>query len=229
GEAKRQDRSEPTEKAERTQHGHEATENLQCNVAGEHVREQRNGVGDRPGKKRQHFDERHQRQNVDRDSTWHEQLEEAQSVFPKAINYDREKDEQSKGYRNDDVAGDRKSIGNNAHHVQYQDEHEERKYQREEFHALGAGGTSQRVGDEFVGDLRDRLETSRNHGAAAGGTKHQQQDQEEPDQHEQCRIGKGDFHPANMSDRKKLFDLKLVDRIHEHPSPYRQSRKRWFL
>jgi hypothetical protein len=50
-------------------------------------------MGDRPGKKRQYFDERYQRQNVDRDSTWHEQLEEAQSVFPKAINYDREKDE----------------------------------------------------------------------------------------------------------------------------------------
>src|SRR3954470_18728660 len=77
GEAKRQDRSEPTEEAERTQHGHEATEYLQGNVAGEHVREQPNAMGDRPGEKRQYFNERHQRQNVDRDSTWHEQLEEA--------------------------------------------------------------------------------------------------------------------------------------------------------
>src|SRR4029078_499096 len=32
-----------------------------------------------------------------------------------------------------------------------------------------------------------------------------------------------------MSDRKKLFDLKLVDRIHDQPSPCAQSGKRGFL
>ena len=92
-ETERQDRAKPTEEAERTQHGHEAAEHFQRNVAGKHVREQPNAMGNRPGKKRQHFDERHQGENVNRDSAWHEQLEEAQAVFPEAIYYDREKDE----------------------------------------------------------------------------------------------------------------------------------------
>src|SRR4029077_21111543 len=40
--------SEPAEETERPQHGHEATEHLEGDVAREHVREQPHAVGDRP-------------------------------------------------------------------------------------------------------------------------------------------------------------------------------------
>ena len=55
-----------------------------------------------------------------------------------------------------------------------QDEHEQREHEREELHPLVAGGALQRVGDEFVGQLRDRLQPARHQRAAERGAEHQQ-------------------------------------------------------
>src|SRR5215510_3447092 len=87
GEPERQNRAEPTEQAERTQHGDEAAEHLQSDVTGEHVGEQTNAVRNRSRQERQHFDESDQGQDVDWNPARHEQLEEVQPVLPEAIDY----------------------------------------------------------------------------------------------------------------------------------------------
>src|SRR2546430_3681830 len=160
-EAERYDRAEPAEKAERAQHGHETTEYLECDVTGQHVGEQPHAVGDGARQKRQHLDERHQGQDVDRNAARHPQLEEMQTVLPKSVDHDREKNEKSERNRDDDVTGDGEGIGNNADHVQYENEHEEREHQREELHAFRPGRVSQCGRDELVGHFRDRLQPPR--------------------------------------------------------------------
>src|ERR1700694_1065856 len=90
GEAERQNCAEPTEETKRAQHRHEAAEYLEGDVTGKHVGEQPYAVGDRSRQERQHLDERHQGQDVDRNSARHEQLEEAQPVLPEAVDHHRE-------------------------------------------------------------------------------------------------------------------------------------------
>ncbi len=125
GEAEGENRAEPAHDTEGAEHRHEAPEHLQSDVAGEHVGEQSDAVGHRPRHKRQNLDEGHERQDVDRDSAGHEQLQEPQSVLPEAVNDDRDEYQKRKGDSDDDVAGDREGVGNDTHHVQHQDEHEE--------------------------------------------------------------------------------------------------------
>ena len=79
-------------------------------------------------------------------------------------------------------------------HVRHQDEHEQREHEREELHPLGAGGAAQRVGDELVGHLGDRLQPAR---APARATRCAPTSaaaiRPTRDQHEQRRIGEGDL------------------------------------
>ena len=82
-------------------------------------------------------------------------------VFPKPVDDHGQKYEQRERNRNDDVTCDRERVRNNPDHIQYQDEHENREHEREEFHALRAGGAAQRFCHEFVGRFRDGLQPSR--------------------------------------------------------------------
>src|SRR6266511_1263274 len=167
-EAERNDRAEPAEKAERAQH----------------VGEQPHAVRDGARQKRQHLDERHQGQDVDRNAARHPQLEEMQTVLPESVNHDREKNEKRERNRDDDVTGDGEGIGNNADHVQYENEHEEREHQREELHAFRAGRASQGGRDELVGHFRDRLQSPRHQRPRTGGAQQDRKDQGKRDQHE---------------------------------------------
>src|SRR6266513_2292446 len=132
----RSERDREAERHERPQHGHETTEYLEGDVTGQHVGEQPHAVRDGARQKRQHLDERHQGQDVDRNAARHPQLEEMQTVLPESVNHDREKNEKSERNRDDDVTGDREGIGNDPDHVQHENEHEQREHQREEFHAF---------------------------------------------------------------------------------------------
>src|SRR5215470_9616017 len=104
GEAEREDGAEPSEKAECSQHDDEPAEHLERDVAGEHVGEQPHAVGNGTRQERQNLDEYHQRQDVDRDSARHEQLEKAQPVSPEAVDHNRQEHEQREGDGDDDVA-----------------------------------------------------------------------------------------------------------------------------
>ena len=184
-------------------------------MTGEHVGKQPHAVGDGLRQERQHLDEGHQGHDVDRNSARHEQLQEVNAVLPEAVDHNREKDEERKRDGNDDVTGDGEGIGNYANHIEYQDEHEKGEYQREELHAFRTSDTSQGCGDKLVGNFRDRLQPSRHQGARARGSEHQKKDNDKPNQHEKGRVRECDLDPADASDRKQVFDLELVDRIHQ--------------
>ncbi len=106
---------------------------------------------DRPRKKRQDFDGDDKRQDVDRDAFWDEQVEEVQPVSPKPVNEHGQEDRDCECGRDDDVTGDCEGIRNQAEHVQSEHEHENRKYEGKEFHALSASGRSHGGGHKFVG------------------------------------------------------------------------------
>jgi hypothetical protein len=90
-----------------------------------------------------------------------------------------------------------------------QEEHEEREDQREELHAFLAGRAANRGGDELVGDFCNRLQPSRNHGAAGGRADHQRGNAGDRKQHEQRGIGESDFLPADLTKGGELLDFKL--------------------
>src|SRR5262249_31632821 len=83
----------------------------------------------------------------------------------------------------------------------------------------GAGGVALCSRDELVGHFSARLQPSGDWGARAGSAEHQREDQGERDQHEQRRIREGNLDPADVDDRKEVFDLKLMDGIHDGSSP----------
>jgi hypothetical protein len=95
----------PAERAERdAEHGDEAREHLQRDVAGQHVGEQTHAVRDRPQEERQDFDEHHQRQDVDRNARRNENLEELQAVLVEAVDQHGEEHQQRQRRGDDDVA-----------------------------------------------------------------------------------------------------------------------------
>ena len=69
------------------------------------------------------------------------------------------------------------------------------------------------VGDELVGELRERLQPARHQAARGGRADQQRADDADRDHHEQRRIGEGDLVPADVGDREDLVDLELMDRI----------------
>src|SRR6187402_681187 len=162
-ERQRQHAADPAKGAEReAEHGDEAREHLQRDVAGQHVGEQTDAVRDRPQEERQDFDEHDQRQDVDRHAGGHENLEELEAVLVDPVDQDGEEDQEGQRRGDDDVARNRERVGNDADQVRDADEHEQREDQRKELHAFRAGGGADRRGDELVGDLGDRLQSSRN-------------------------------------------------------------------
>ena len=84
-------------------------------------------------------------------------LKKLQAVLVEAVDDDGEEHQQRQRGGDDDVARHGEGVGNEPDHVRHQDEHEQREHEREELHPLLAGGALDRVGDEFVGQLGDRL------------------------------------------------------------------------
>ena len=80
--------------------------------------------------------------------------------FVEAIDQDREEHEQRERGRDDDVACDREGVWNDADQVRDQNEHEQRVHQREELHAILAGGGADHGSHEHVAQFGDRLETA---------------------------------------------------------------------
>src|SRR3954451_17668060 len=123
--AERQHAAGPADEPEtRAQQRNEAGENLQCDVAREHVGEQTNAMRDRPQEEREHLDEHNQRQDEHRNAARHEQLEEPQAVLLESVDHHGEEHEQRERHRDDDVAGHGEGIGDQTDDIRHQDEHE---------------------------------------------------------------------------------------------------------
>ena len=121
----------------------------------------------------------------------------------------------------DDVARHREAAGDDPEQVEDEDEHEQREHEREEPHALLAGGTSHRRGDELVGHLGERLHPSGHERAAAGRGERQKRDDAERAEHEQRRVREHDLGAADMAEAEDRLQLELVDRIgHRRFGPF---------
>ena len=70
-----------------------------------------------------------------------------------------------------------------------------------------------RVGDEFVGQLGDRLQPARHQRAGRAAADQQRPDADHGDHHEQRGIGEGDLVPADVAERRELLDFELMNRI----------------
>src|SRR5512144_1822633 len=134
----RQHAAGPTDRAKASAHeDDEAGEDLQRDMAGEHVGEQTHAVRDRARHERQDFDRHDERQNVDRHALRYEQVEEVQSVAPQTVNEHGEEHRYDERGGDDDVAGDGEGVRDQSQHVQRQHEHEDREDEGKELHAFG--------------------------------------------------------------------------------------------
>ena len=125
-----------------------------------------------------------------------------------------EEHEQRQRRGDDDVARDGEGAGDEPDHVDGQDEHEQREHEREEFHPLGAGGAFQRVGDEFVGEFRDRLHAAGHQARAHRGAEHQQRDASPTAiSMNSAELVKAISWPPIWPSGDDLLDLELLDRI----------------
>ena len=89
---------------------------------------------------------------------------------------------------------------------------------REELHPLLAGGAVYRVGDEFVGQLRDRLQAARHQRARrAVAPISSAAIADHDDRHEQRRIGERDLVPADVAERARGCGSRIDES--DRPSP----------
>src|SRR6478735_6235652 len=134
------------------------------------------------------------------------------AMLDEAVNHDGADDQKGQREGDDDVARDREETRNHAEQVCGQHEHEEREHEREEFHAVRAGGLLQGAGDEFMEHLGDGLRPAR-HDRPLPAREHQAaDDQRGCANHEQGGVRESDG-------RYDGLDLELFDRArHDHSS-----------
>ena len=194
-------------------------------MAGEHVREQAHAVRDRTRQEREHLDDHDERQDVDRHAARHEQLEKAQPVRPEAVDDHREEHQQRQRGGDDDVARHREGIRQQADQVHEQNEHEERKDEREEFAAAMPDIGVDHVSDKLVAHLGERLPTAGDESALARAEDEECGDQHHDDGHQQGRVGVRNVKPTDV-DWNEPLDLKLLERVdlyRQFNSPRRPS------
>src|SRR5882757_4395689 len=218
GQPERQYGAGPAENSQGAEHADKAREHFQRDVACQHVREKpyrmRNGLQE----ERYDLDEYHQRQDVDRNTRRHEQLEKFQAVLVEAVKQHDEEHQQRQRYGDDEMAGNRERVRNDPDQVGNADEHEQREHQREELHALRPGGASDGGRHEFVAQFSDRLNAAGNKLPPGGAADHQQRDHRYRKKHVGGRIGERYFLSADVTDGEELDDLELMNWIGGHSS-----------
>ena len=79
------------------------------------------------------------------------------------------------------------------------------------------------VGDELVGQLRDRLQPARHQRAGRAAADQQRPDADHGDHHEQRRVGEGDFVPADVAERRRASGFRIDESDRPSPSVSCQS------
>src|SRR5882757_8640581 len=176
GQPERQHGTGHAENAQGAEHGDEAREHFQRDVARQHIGEQSHRMRNGLQEERYDLDEHHHRQDIERNTRWHEQLEEFQAVLVEAVKQHYEEHQQRQRGGDDEVARDREGVGNDSDQVRDADEHEQREHQREELHAFRSGGALDRTRHEFVAQFGDRLNAARNQPPSGGAADHEQRD-----------------------------------------------------
>ena len=152
-----------------------------------------------------------------------EQLEEMRAVLGKAHDQHSHEHEGCQRSRDDDMARHREGAGDDAQHVAREDEGKDRENEREELHAVLAGGIAHHVGNELVADLGGRLQPARHQRAVSHGIDQHPGRQHHRDQHEQRGVGKGNV-VAEQLERNDPVDLELMDRVRHSGSLCTPSR-----
>ena len=190
-------------------------------------------MGEEPNRQREGADEvgqqldRHQQHEQNyRHPLGHEQPQEMKAVPDDAD--DRHADKHHSGEResDDDVAGYREAVRNQAEQVAEQDEHEQREHEWEEIPRAMPGIGIDHIGDEFVGHLGDRLPSPGHQRRLARAEHGQRGDQHHRDRHQQRRIGIGDVEPADM-ERDEALDRELLEglKLYRHAMPRRRPNR----
>src|SRR6266436_8336956 len=96
-----------------------------------------------------------------------------QAVRPEPINNNGKEDHKGQRYSDDEMARHREIVWDEPDHVRNKDEHEQGKHQREELHPALADRVAYGVGNELVGELGHRLQSSGHELALGGGAEHQ--------------------------------------------------------
>jgi hypothetical protein len=91
-----------------------------------------------------------------------------------------------------------------------------RIHQREELHAVLAGGGPDHRGHEDITQFAECLETAGNQLLACKSAKRNQADHHHRNQHVGRGIGEGDRVTADVPDDEDVVDVELVDRIEGH-------------
>src|SRR3974390_19774 len=186
-EQERQDAGDPADDAEPgAKQDDEAGEDLQRDVACQHVREQTYAVRDRPRDEGQDLDRDDQWQDIDRYALRHENIEEVKAVSVEAVNDHNEENGDRHRRGDDDVACHREGEGDEAEYVEAQHEHEQREHEGEESHAFVAGRRAHGRGDEFVGEFGGRLQPRRYEASLRRSEDQKRGQRDDCEQHE-CR------------------------------------------
>ena len=123
--AKRQPSTPPAETH------NESTKHFQQGVAGDHVCKQSDGQADWTDEIGDNLDRHQDHQQEYRDTAGCEQGQKLETVTENTDQCHRNKDRRGKTEGHDDMAGNRKAVGDHAQEVTKQDEHEDGENERE--------------------------------------------------------------------------------------------------
>src|SRR3974377_896316 len=107
-----------------TEQDDKARENLKRDVSCQHICEQTHAMRKRPRDEGQYLDPHHERQKKNRHALGHEQIEEMKTMPHQAVNHHHKKHCEGEGSGDDDLACNAEGMGDQANHVQFQNEHE---------------------------------------------------------------------------------------------------------
>ena len=196
---------------EATQADGKATEHDKQRMAGHHVGEQPDRQRDRADDVRDQLDRHQEGDERDRQPGRHEERQETEAVLDDSDDGHPDKDHGRHRKGDDDVAGEREGLGDEPLHIREQDEHEERKNEREVGLAAVTGVVAHHVGDKLVRQLDNGLQPTGHHAAAAHPGCQQEDDRQRDDHHPQRGIGEGKVSTAGRNIDQRV-NLELLER-----------------
>ncbi len=195
--------------AKNAERNNKAREHLHHRVSGHHVGEQADGKADRPRQIGQNLDGNKHRGHHHRYAAGQEKAEEVQAVAGDGDNRDAQKYEHGHSEGHGNMAGEGKGVGDQADQIGEQDEHEQRKDEREVLATLGADVVANHPGDEFITELGQGLPAAGDQRALAHAKAQENRDRGDRDDHEKAGIGQRRVDGAQLY-RHQGLDLKLL-------------------
>ncbi len=210
GEGDHESEGEPS--ADESERADESGKDFQHGVSGHHVGEEPDRQAYRTGEIGDDFDDDEQRQQEYRHALGDEELAKAHPVLYEADDGRADEDEHGEGEGYGDVACYGEGVGEHAEHVGAQDEEEEGVDEGEVGEGAFSGVLLHHAEDEFVGDFRERLESSGDEGASTHRGGQEDVSGQGDDDHPCRRVGERDVDAGDFKGQKRL-DFELFHRV----------------